>query len=264
MCLSRDDFEYYFLSVSQILYRKECRIHIDKQLAGNYQVNNPYPQSIRLTTVLLILFALLALGKLGMMLILFPIFPFIFTFFLASSLLLQEHLRNSPERILDLLSSLGRSLHIPYIRMRLQESLYCLHGYFPLVGKIGLIADEEDLGLWGTGLLYLLEPVGCGILVRLDIGDIEDYHQGMCALVVGTCYCPEFLLACSVPDLELDTLAAQHERLESEINSDCGEEGITEIVICVTDHYGGFAHAAVPHQYYFEQMEILSFVHAHL
>lgn len=67
----------------------------------------------------------------------------------------------------------------------------------------------------------------------------------MCPSVIWTGNCPESLMTSCVPNLKLNLVTIQRKWLKSEINSDCCEKYLTELIISVSDNDGGLANTWV-------------------
>ena len=120
--------------------------------------------------------------------------------------------------------------------------------------QIWLIANQQNLGMRGAGIPYLLKPIAGSILIWLFICDIEHDHEGMRSTVVRTSNGPEFLLPRSVPDLKLHIFIVKQERFKSEVHPDGGEEHIAELVVCVANNNRWLADTRISHKDNFEQI----------
>lgn len=113
----------------------------------------------------------------------------------------------------------GWGLHIEHLIIPGQFQGF-IPGDHPLLGEIGLVADEDQH--------YILVAVGLDILdpstdtaKGLFAGEVEDYEGCGWWAVVGTGDGAEFLLAGSVPDLQFYCLVANWDVLGTVLDTDC-------------------------------------------
>ena len=131
------------------------------------------------------------------------------------------------------------------------------------MSQICFIAYEKNLSLGRAWLLNLLEPIVGGILKRLKISDIKDYHESMCSSIVRTGDSPKFFLASSIPYLKFDTLIIKIEWFEAKIDSNCCKEDITKVIISVSDYYWRLANTGIADKNNLKKMQVLSFTHSY-
>ena len=72
----------------------------------------------------------------------------------------------------------------------------------------------------------------------------------MSSSIIRRCDCPELLLPCSVPDLQLENLLLDLDCLDFllgpyEIYTDCGYETLGVGVVGETEQHAGFAHTGI-------------------
>lgn len=72
--------------------------------------------------------------------------------------------------------------------------------------RILFVPQNNNFGLVLSMLLDFLQPIGLNVLKCFFIHEIEDEDYSMRIFVVGGRNRAETLLACSVPDLQLDRL----------------------------------------------------------
>lgn len=129
------------------------------------------------------------------------------------------------------------------------------------MSQICFIAYEKNLSLGRAWLLNLLEPIVGGILKRLKISDIKDYHESMCSSIVRTGDSPKFFLTSSIPYLKFDTLIIKIEWFEAKIYSYSGKEDITKVIIRISNYNRGFANTGITHEHNLKEMQVLTLTH---
>lgn len=102
-----------------------------------------------------------------------------------------------------------------------------------LVGHIALVADEKLVDTFGGVAVNLLQPL-LDVVERVHIGHIVDDADAVGATVVGRCDGSETLLASSVPDLELHSLAIELDGSDFEVDTNGGDVRLGVSVICET------------------------------
>lgn len=113
---------------------------------------------------------------------------------------------------------------------RIGESTARVGGDGALVDEIALVADQELLdGAAGEGV-DLLEPL-LDVVERLLVGDVVDHDDAVRSSVVAASDGAEALLSGRVPDLKLDLDAADGHSADLEVDSDGGDEGVSEDVV---------------------------------
>ena len=90
----------------------------------------------------------------------------------------------------------------------------------------------------------LLQPV-IQILKSLLFEQIKYQDDTFSPLVVCICDCAVALLACSVPNLELDFTPLQLEGSESKVNSDSGGIVLNEVIVSESDQDARLADTTV-------------------
>ena len=128
-----------------------------------------------------------------------------------------------------------------------------LSRYDPFVFQVTLVPHEDYLGIVPGIGFDLRSPVlhrGEGLLV----GDVIHEQETHSSAIVGRGDCPVALLACCVPNLQLDPLVMSVDRLDLEVDAHCAHEGRGEGVIGIAEQEGCLAHAAVPDQEQFEHV----------
>ncbi len=88
----------------------------------------------------------------------------------------------------------------------LSKFLTLIGGYLSGIGHIALIADEDAGDVVGGVLLDLVHPVLDGA-EALAVGDVVSHDDTVCTLIIAGGDGLETFLACSVPDLELNSLS---------------------------------------------------------
>lgn len=120
------------------------------------------------------------------------------------------------EDITDIQSCFGRGL---------EEAESMLFSQLPasltlndLVLSVTLVGNQ-DLGHVGTGMLiYLFQPI-LNVIEGLLLSAVVHQDDTHGSLIVSLGYCPETLLSCCVPNLELDSFLVHIDGLDFEVNS---------------------------------------------
>lgn len=79
--------------------------------------------------------------------------------------------------------------------------------------------------------------------------------------IIRTCYGPEPLLACSVPNLQFAYFVINVEHFESEVHTYCCEVILDEVVITESQKQRRLPDALIPYEYYFKDV-VLLFYHS--
>lgn len=93
-------------------------------------------------------------------------------------------------------------------------------------------------------LLNLRDPVANG-LERSTVRHVVHKKDALGAAEIRRGDCAESLLARSVPNLELDSLAVHLDVLDFEVDADRGDEGGREGIVGVPEQQASLAHARV-------------------
>ena len=109
------------------------------------------------------------------------------------------------ESLLDVLAVFGRGLEESDVVV-LSKFLTLIGGYLSGIGHIALIADKNAGDIVRSVFLDLVHPVLDGT-EALAVGDVVSHDDTVSTLIIAGSDSLETLLACSVPDLELNGLS---------------------------------------------------------
>jgi hypothetical protein len=110
------------------------------------------------------------------------------------------------------------------------QSLALFCGDSLVVTHISFVANQNLINTGSGVLLYVPNPV-VDILETEFVTDIINQKDAHRATVIGGGDGSETFLSGGVPDLQLDSLAIQLNRLDLEINTDSGDERRCELII---------------------------------
>jgi len=148
--------------------------------------------------------------------------------------------RKAAVHVLVLLGGRLEKLHgrVKLVRQRLP--LLGLHLAVAL--HVALVTHQNLVHVHVGVLVDLRYPVADGV-ERAAVGDVVDQEDALRAAEVRGGDGAEALLARRVPDLQLDALAVQLDRLDLEVDADGGDEGGLEGVVGVAQEQAALADA---------------------
>lgn len=128
--------------------------------------------------------------------------------------------------------------------MLLRKCHSAFSGDLPLGIKIPLGPNNDLVYVLGSIIVDLAHPpLDIFEGAAIDDGKCEDDAGG--PLVVGLGDVLELLLACGVPDLQLELLIVDLDGFDFEVNADGGDVGLLEVVLAEAHDEVGLADAAV-------------------
>mmetsp|Transcript_2883 Transcript_2883/g.8308 ORF Transcript_2883/g.8308 Transcript_2883/m.8308 type:complete len:245 (-) Transcript_2883:2377-3111(-) len=163
--------------------------------------------------------------------------------------------RHLHEGVLDVGGVLGRSLE-EGDGHGVGELLCALRLHLALAGEIALVAHKKLVHVLRSVPVDLMQP-GLHVLERLRVGHVVDDDDAVRAAVVAARDCAEALLACRVPDLQLDCLSIQLDRPDLKVNADGGDVRLSVRVVGEAEEQAGLTHATVANQHQLEHIVVL-------
>jgi hypothetical protein len=115
-----------------------------------------------------------------------------------------------------------RALHVGQVFLRAVAVDFLL-GHLPLVMEVGLVADEEEDGIFLCVGFDLVHPELADVLKAELICEIEDKEDALAASVICAGDGSEAFLAGGIPNLELDVLGVDLDGFEAKVDADGGE-----------------------------------------
>lgn len=102
-------------------------------------------------------------------------------------------------------------------------------------------------------LLDLVHPVLNG-RETLSVSDVIGHNDTVSTLVIAAGDSLEALLACSVPNLQLDSLSVDLDGTDLEVYSDGGHEVVCEYIVCKSEQKRGLADTGVSDEEHLEEV----------
>ena len=133
------------------------------------------------------------------------------------------------------------------------EFLALLGGHIALLFQIALVSDQNARNVGSSVLFDLGHPV-VHVLVRLLVGDIIDYYNSVCSLVVGGGNGLEALLTGGVPNLELNLLAVHFNSFNFKIDADGRHKVVREHIVSESNKQRGLADARAANEQNLEKI----------
>jgi len=87
-------------------------------------------------------------------------------------------------------------------------------------------------------LIDFTHPKFANIDKTLLVSEIKDEEDGLAAPVIRACYSSESLLACGIPNLELNIFAIHNGSLESEVHTDSCQVVLLKLVFSEPNENG--------------------------
>jgi len=122
------------------------------------------------------------------------------------------------KNLLYVVSIFSRTLHINQVFLP-TELFYFLLLHLPLVNKVRFVANQKENGIFLCIGLHLVHPKLADIFKAEGVCEIKYKQNALAASVVSTCYGPETLLACRIPNLEFHVFGINLYSLEPEVDS---------------------------------------------
>jgi hypothetical protein len=132
------------------------------------------------------------------------------------------------------------------------ESIDGFRPNLPRLGKVGLVANNDDGGGRLSIVLHFLQPF-LQVLESVRLAKVEHNDGAHCAAVVGSGDRPKPFLASRVPYLILDDLPVDLDCLGGEFNADGGLGVLLEGIVDVLGEQVGFADSGVSDDDYLEE-----------
>jgi len=174
---------------------------------------------------------------------------------LAALNLLVDISSDIDERILDVLSSLGRSLKEEEA-IFFSKLLTFLSLYHTAVLKISLVTDQHDCSVLAGILAAILQP--CSKVVKgLTASDIVHEQCTSGVAIVAACDGAELLLTSSIPNLKLNLLSAYSDCPAAKLDTNCQVVHRLETLVCELQKEATLTHSSISNDDVFEEILVL-------
>lgn len=142
---------------------------------------------------------------------------------------LQNLSRHFDKRLIDIGSKTSRRLQKWQIVL-FCESLPFRLCYNPLRTEITLVSHQELADIVLSVLLNFLHPP-LHVVESLNVGDVVNNDDAVCAPIVCAADCAKALLPGGVPNLQLDRLAVQIDGSDLKVNANCADVALSVGVV---------------------------------